>query len=504
VDNFRQRGDVIGVEELQRLAASPLNLAGKEWGIAVFKVMANLPRSLPGETITMLVFGNTTLDNQSRNLETFYFSSVLGQIECDKVPFDGLMITMPDGAGVQFTINGAELTLMGNASLKAIKNGSMEVSLFSGSANVTANGQSQLVVAGQKTSMDLGGPDGTSAVSPPSAPEPLSPEELAVACTMTGQFCSQQEITPVSPTDAQATMQAQLGITPSSAATPTPLPTSTSSLTPSLTLTSTRTNTTTSTLTRTPTSTRTATPAATQTSTQTRTTTRTRTPTGTFTRTPTRTNTTTYTSVAATATFTRTNTSAATSTRTSTPNPTSTHTQTRTATSTQTSTVTDTPTVTPTSTITNTPTITSTSTQTDTPTITLTSTRTSTPTNTPLPACSNITATNLQNPGNYISLDITNSSGATARVTSMSIVWNPVLGTKLVSITLAGTTIANPNDTVSPSDFPAPNPFTGQATDRDIANGAAPTLTANFQTNPTTSGFSIVIGFDNSCQVQLP
>ena len=199
VDNFRQQGDIVGVGELQRLAASPLSLAGEEWGIAVFKVMANLPRSLPGETITMLVFGNTTLDNQSSNLETFYFSSVLGQIECEKVPFDGLMITMPDGAGVHFVINGAEMTLMGNASLKATRNGAMEVSMFSGSANVTADGQSQLVVAGEKTSMDLGGPDGTSAVSPPSAPEPLSPEELSVACTMTGQFCSQQEITPVSP-----------------------------------------------------------------------------------------------------------------------------------------------------------------------------------------------------------------------------------------------------------------------------------------------------------------
>jgi hypothetical protein len=228
---FSQRGDIISVANLRRLAASPLSLASSEWGIAVFKVMANLPRSLPGETITMVVFGNTALDNLSNNLQTFYFSSTLGQIQCDQVPFDGLMITMPNGAGVSFVINGAEMTLMGNASLKATKNGTMDVSMFSGSALITSNGHTQLVTAGQKTSMGLGGPDGTSAVSPPSVPQSLSAEELAVACTMTGQFCSSQQITPVNGGDALATLQSGLGLNSTSAGDATSPPGSTASLT---------------------------------------------------------------------------------------------------------------------------------------------------------------------------------------------------------------------------------------------------------------------------------
>jgi hypothetical protein len=235
---FSRQGDIINVEYLKRLAASPLNLASKEWGIAVFKVMANLPRSLPGETITMMAFGNTTLDNKSKNLETFYFSSSLGQIVCDKVPFDGLMITMPDGSGINFVINGAEMTLTGNASLKATKNGSMDISMFSGSALITSNGQTQLVTAGQKTSMNLGGPDGTSAVSPPSVPQPLSADELVIACTMTGQFCSQQQITPVDGGDALATLQTGLGLnsTGASVETSQPVPTATLTSMPSFTI----------------------------------------------------------------------------------------------------------------------------------------------------------------------------------------------------------------------------------------------------------------------------
>ncbi|HAE58801.1 MAG TPA: hypothetical protein DCG54_04645, partial [Anaerolineae bacterium] len=56
-EKFSQRGDVIDVDILRRLSAAPLDLVRQAWGIAVFKVTANLPRSLPGQTITLLVFG---------------------------------------------------------------------------------------------------------------------------------------------------------------------------------------------------------------------------------------------------------------------------------------------------------------------------------------------------------------------------------------------------------------------------------------------------------------
>jgi len=223
---FSERGDTIAVNELRRLSASPLNIDNNEWGIAVFHVVANLPRSLPGETVTMVVFGNATLDNQSTaggGLESFYFSSELGQIVCEKIPFDGLMVTSPDGGGVRFSINGAELTLMGNASIKAVRNGEMEVSVYKGSARIVSNGEEQYFGAGQKLSVQLGGENGTQSIGGPSEPEALTGEELTMACTLTGEFCSPAEIAPVSEAQAQAQIQ--------SAITPTPVP----SLTPTIT-----------------------------------------------------------------------------------------------------------------------------------------------------------------------------------------------------------------------------------------------------------------------------
>jgi hypothetical protein len=221
---FSERGDVIAVHNLRRLFASPLNLNTDEWGIAVFKVLANLPRSLPGQTVTMVVFGNASLENTSGNLESFYFTSELGQITCQKVPYDGLLINTPDDGGIRFTINGAELTLMGDASIRAIKGGDMEVTLYKGSGRLVSNGEEQYFGAGQKVSVQLGGENGNQSISGPSAPQPLGQDELNTACTMTGQFCSQSDITPVSAGEAQNQVQGEITFTPTSIATETRTP----------------------------------------------------------------------------------------------------------------------------------------------------------------------------------------------------------------------------------------------------------------------------------------
>jgi hypothetical protein len=294
-ENFAQRGDVVAVNRLRRLAAAPLDLSTNEWGVAIFKVMANLPSSLPGQTVTMVVFGNTILDNSSENLEAFYFFSQLGRIVCEKAMYDGLLITMPDGAGIKFTVNGTELTLMGDASLTATRNGEMQVSLHSGTGKIVADGKEQTFSAGEKVTVPLGGPSGADAVGPPSSPEPLSDEERDNICQLTGEQCSSEgdPTAQRSPTPApSATGTATTTRTPTKTATITPTATNTlfyKTLTPSNTPTS---------LTLVNTATRTNTPRPTWTPggsrptripTNTPTNTFTNTPTNTFTNTPTNT-----------------------------------------------------------------------------------------------------------------------------------------------------------------------------------------------------------------------
>jgi uncharacterized membrane protein YgcG len=221
-ERFSKRGDMADVSQIQSISASPLNLTTEEWGIAIFRVLANLPGSVPGETAMLMVFGNTKLDKISNGLDSFYFSSELGQIVCDKVPFDGILVNMPDGVGWTFNVNGTELTLIGNASLKANKNGNMEVSLYKGAGQITSSGQTQYFGAGQKVSVNLGGPNGNQAISPPSQPKPLTSNELKVACTMTGSYCRADVISTVDAAQAQTIVQSVLTSASSNAAPPSP------------------------------------------------------------------------------------------------------------------------------------------------------------------------------------------------------------------------------------------------------------------------------------------
>lgn len=234
---FSQTGDIIDVQWLRNLKTAQLDLENEEWGIAIFNIVANLPRSLPGESVKMVVFGNTTLGNQgSQDIQSFFFSNELGQIVCDEIPFDGILITMPDGTGIHLVINGTDLTLMGNASLTASLNGTMNVNLYNGSASVTAGGVTQFLGTGQTVQIPLGGTTGTDASGPPSKPKPLSDDETKLGCTMGIGNCSKTPVPTISMTDVQATIDPQFTpVTPNATSTKIINPTNTIFINPTTT-----------------------------------------------------------------------------------------------------------------------------------------------------------------------------------------------------------------------------------------------------------------------------
>ncbi|GAB4482293.1 MAG: hypothetical protein Kow00124_31010 [Anaerolineae bacterium] len=289
---FQQVGDVIPVELLQGLTASPLNLEQRQWGIAVFALQAALPRTVPGQNVTLLVFGDTSVDNASGDMRAFYFSSGFGTITCDQVPFDGIVVRTPEGMDITFQVNGTELTLAGTGNLQAEPGSEMTVSILEGSAVVTSDGQQQEVQAGYAVTVPLGGESGLEASGPPSSPTPLSETLAALGCALVGVGCPPEPTaaavlpsptprpsnTPV-PSSPGAPTNTPVPL-PTDTATPTRTPTSTlpPGITPSATVyvppppsqpTATTTTIPTATRTPTPTATRTPTPTATRTPTPT-------------------------------------------------------------------------------------------------------------------------------------------------------------------------------------------------------------------------------------------
>ncbi|MCU0497620.1 MAG: SH3 domain-containing protein [Anaerolineae bacterium] len=62
-DFFDQPADRADLISLQSMQTSPLDLDGQTWGVAVLNVQANVPNTLPGQAVTLLLFGDTEIEN---------------------------------------------------------------------------------------------------------------------------------------------------------------------------------------------------------------------------------------------------------------------------------------------------------------------------------------------------------------------------------------------------------------------------------------------------------
>lgn len=231
-DEFDLVGDVLGVDKLLSLQASPLNMAENLWGVAVFKLQANLEGTVPGQNVTFLVFGDTDITNASGDMSAFYFSTGFSGIKCNGVDFDGLQVNTPDGAGIKFSANGVELVIEGNAVLTANPGGQMNVTLVTGSGTVTANGVTQAMAPGMHVSVSID--ENLEASGAPSEPQALAPEQASMVCDLTGIGCPPGEtsIILIGPTpaifSALETPPSDEGSSPTESSTNTPvLPTNT-------------------------------------------------------------------------------------------------------------------------------------------------------------------------------------------------------------------------------------------------------------------------------------
>lgn len=184
---FELVGDLVALDKLTKIVASPLQYEEQLWGIAFLKLQANLPGTLPGQNVTFLVFGDTVLESNSQNMSTFYFTTGLTGISCERVDYDGLFVSMPDGSGITFQSNGVDILLQGDAILQAKPAGEMNVAMLSGSSELSSNGQTVSVTAGSYSTIPM--TENLQPGGPISEPKPLSEEILTISCQLLGIGC---------------------------------------------------------------------------------------------------------------------------------------------------------------------------------------------------------------------------------------------------------------------------------------------------------------------------
>jgi hypothetical protein len=167
---FDAQGDKASIRDIRTLVSYPLDTKQGTWGLSLLKLQANLPDSLPGQNVTFVVFGDTTLENASGDMKTFYFSSGLGLPNCKEAPRDAIVVKSPNHTEVSFNANGVQITIASTIILRAQRGQSMSVTLIEGQARVTANGVSQVLQPNQSVTVPLGGTNGLTASGAPSAP----------------------------------------------------------------------------------------------------------------------------------------------------------------------------------------------------------------------------------------------------------------------------------------------------------------------------------------------
>lgn len=152
VINFAIPGDSAAVSDIDTLNLSPFEADFAEWGVAVLVLQADLPDTLPGQNVTMLLFGDASLSNDGG---AYYFTSGIGSPTCNQAP-NGMLIQTPEGVGeVKITVNGIEISLGSTAYLATLAEDILTFALLEGNSTLSVE-ESDIVLEGEQfTTIEL-------------------------------------------------------------------------------------------------------------------------------------------------------------------------------------------------------------------------------------------------------------------------------------------------------------------------------------------------------------
>jgi hypothetical protein len=177
---FKQPGDIADLNTISRLQLSPMKAEAREWGVALMRLQASLADTLPGQNITFLMFGDVQLENTTpteTSVQSFYFRSGIGDAPCVEAPGSGILVQTSEGVStVSVNINDVDITLGSTAYLQAQAGTDMAISVVEGMAEVSAQGVTRTVAAGNRSLVSLD--ENGLAASEPSPPQPYTGSSL--------------------------------------------------------------------------------------------------------------------------------------------------------------------------------------------------------------------------------------------------------------------------------------------------------------------------------------
>lgn len=188
---FESVGDITDVTTIQRLELSGFDETTGHWGVVLMRLQANIPNTVPGQNVTILLFGDTTIQNSANStseqtstnadqqqfgpMQAFYFTAGVGRPNCESVPQDGLLVQTPAGvANIRLTINGVDVDMGSTVYFTFQEGNRMSVMPIEGSTRMNSGQHVRTIVAGSRSTIQLN--DQGIAEGEPSKPESYSDE----------------------------------------------------------------------------------------------------------------------------------------------------------------------------------------------------------------------------------------------------------------------------------------------------------------------------------------
>lgn len=159
VDNFAftKSGDIVDVSDLRTIHLSPMIVEENKWGVALLRLQANLPETLPGQNVTFLLFGDVeitnavdpTTESEYNPMQAFYLKTAAGDAQCAEAPESGMLVQTPEGVGqVAFNVNGVDVDMGSTVFFQSAEESGMTVSTLEGAAYITVEEETQVIVPG--------------------------------------------------------------------------------------------------------------------------------------------------------------------------------------------------------------------------------------------------------------------------------------------------------------------------------------------------------------------
>jgi hypothetical protein len=154
---FKNVGDIVNVASIQSLTLSPMIVKENKWGVALLKLQANIPDTLPGQNVTFLLFGdveitnavNTEIVSEQKPMQAFYLKTGAGDSQCAEAPESGMLVQTPEGVGeVSFNVNGVDVQMGSTVFFQSEPTEGMTVSTLEGAAYISAAEETTAILPG--------------------------------------------------------------------------------------------------------------------------------------------------------------------------------------------------------------------------------------------------------------------------------------------------------------------------------------------------------------------